>query len=180
MMGGVDQENEFAFVAAACRSRIYRAACLLLDDPSEAEDATQQVLVIAWRGWSRFEGRCDPFTWLYAILRRICMKQRRKTAWQRLWRWNLPSHEVLLSHPAVGAGPDEAAVLQDDRLAVRRLLRRLSPKFREVLVLRYVEDFTVPEIARALRIPEGTVKSRLHFALGQAARQWGGEERHET
>jgi len=46
-------------------------------------------------------------------------------------------------------------------------------------VLRYIEDYTVPEIASALRIPEGTVKSRLNYALQEAARQWSKEEGHE-
>lgn len=170
-----DARPSFESAALACRPRIYRAACLLLDDPHEAEDATQRTLVEGWRGWSRFEGRSSAFTWLYRILVRVCARHRRRHGWLA-WRLGptAPAEAAAaLADPA--PPPDEAHARGDDRDAVRALLRELSPKLRAVLVLRYVEDFTVPEIARALGVPEGTVKSRLNYALEAADRRWRGE-----
>lgn len=170
-----DLGRSFESAALACRPRIYRAACLLLDDPQEAEDATQQAFIEAWRGWARFEGRSSAFTWLYRILVRTCARRRRRRGWLA-WRTGTgdPLETALkLSDPA--PGPDVRHERRDTQEAVRALLRNLSPKLRAVLVLRYVEDCTVPEIARTLGVPEGTVKSRLNYALGTAARLWRGE-----
>jgi RNA polymerase sigma-70 factor, ECF subfamily len=162
----MNHDASFEAVAEECRSRIYRAACLLLDDPCEAEDVTQQVFVEAWRAWAGFEGRASAFTWLYRILIRVCARHRRRL-WWRFWRPRSQSIEQL------DLPEDEATTAADDeRRVLREMLREMSPKLREVLVLRYVEEMTVPEIAESLRIPQGTVKSRIHYALEVAARRW--------
>lgn len=156
----------FQEIAEECRVRIYCAACLLLDDPCEAEDVTQQVFLEAWRGWSGFAGRATAFTWLYRILLRVCARHRRRL-WWRFWR---PQSQAFDQIDLPEERPDSAA--DDERRALRQMLREMSPKLREVLILRYVEEMSVPEIAEALRIPQGTVKSRIHYALEVAARRW--------
>ena len=66
-----------------------------------------------------------------------------------------------LPHPA------EAVQAQVDRQVIRQALASLAPDHREVIVLRYFADLTVPELAETIGVPLGTVKSRLHRALGQ-------------
>ena len=166
------EESPFDAMAEACRARIYRAACLLMDNEAEAQDVTQQVFIEAWRGWARFEGRASPFTWLYRILIRVCARRRRRRWWRVFHGGRAVTTDEMDRLPDPRRGPDADAAAADDGRAVRELLRRLSPRLRGVLVLRYVEDWSVPEIARALRIPEGTVKSRVHFALRTAERMW--------
>lgn len=166
------EASSFDAMAEVCRSRIYRAACLLLGNEAEAQDATQQVFIEAWRGWARFEGRASPFTWLYRILIRVCARRRRRRWWTVFHGGRAVGVDAVDGLPDPRRGPDADAAVADDGHAVRGLLRRLTPRLRGVLVLRYVEDCSVPEIARALRIPEGTVKSRIHLALRTAERIW--------
>lgn len=170
--------ESFDQMVDAHRVRIYRAACLLLDDPHEAEDITQLVFTEAWRGWERFEERSGAFTWLYTILRRTCARQRRRS-WWRLLRNREPKETAdaaLEALPADELSPREEACASEKQRDVRLLLRKLSPPLREILVLRYLEEFSVPQIADALGIPKGTVKSRLHYALRVAARHWAPEQ----
>jgi len=169
--------DTFDAMAEVCRPRVYRAACLLLDDPHEAEDVTQQVFVEAWRRWGRFEGRAEVFTWLYTILRRACARHRRHAWWRLLRPRAAASVDAMADLPAAGPLPHEAVSSTEESRKVRALLARLSLGLREVLVLRYVESYSVPEIAVALSIPEGTVKSRIHYALQVAAREWRKEEK---
>jgi len=172
--------DTFDAMVEACRPRVYRAVCLLLDDPHEAEDITQKVFLDAWRGWSRFEGRSEVFSWLYTILRRACARHRRQTWWRLFRTQQAGAWSPLDDCAAEGQSPYEATSDSDDRSAVRALLKKLSPSLREVLVLRYVESYSVSGIAQALKIPEGTVKSRIHYALEVAAKRWREEEKHET
>ena len=103
----MNDDARFDEVVEECRTRIYRAACLLLDDPCEAEDVTQQVFLEDWRGWAGFAGRSSAFTWLSRMLLRVCPRHRRRV-WWRFWRPRSQSIE----QPELPE--DEAATAADD------------------------------------------------------------------
>ena len=169
---------DFEAVVQQNRGRLYRAACFLLEDPAEAEDLTQQVFVAAWRGWSQFEGRSEPYTWLYRILLRTHRRYRRKRWWvDRLFPFSRgnevsPLESIADERPQ----PDSRLRQVDDCAEVRAVMRGMSQKLREVLVLRYSEDLPLEAIAATLAVPLGTVKSRLNLAqqvVAQRLRQRG-------
>ena len=144
---------------------VYRLALSILDDSSEAEDATQETLLAALRALNSFHGISSLKTWLYAITVNIC----RTRLQQRKGRERLV--EVLggiLGLRNTRPPSIEEDVIQDEsNETFWRAIHSLKEKHRIPVVLRYYHDLSVAEIATILQIPEGTVHSRLNTARRQ-------------
>lgn len=159
--GAVDDVRARTFDALVDRQaldRAYRTARLILLDPAEAEDATHDAALSAWR---RFGELRDPDrfeAWFGRILVNACRDRLRA-------RRRLPLSIDARVEPLGRAGADPAEAVARREL-LRAALRTLSPAHREVVVLRYFADLTVDQIAERTGAPAGTVKSRLHHALG--------------
>lgn len=138
--------------------RLYHAGLALCRNHSDAQDLVQETFTEALRSASRFEGRSAPYTWLYGILRRrFLLSYRKRARFLRILplvgRETRTSKSEEISEAFHSLDPLMAAVM------------RLPAKYREVLFLRYIEIQSVAEIAALTAVPEGTVKSRLHYAL---------------
>lgn len=127
-------------------------------DRGRAEDVVQETLLRAWRHPEALDpGRGSARPWLFAVARRIAIDAHRR----RGARPVEVGDEVLALLPD---GGDEVERALESWL-VADALGALSPAHREVLLQTYFRDRTVSEAARELEIPEGTVKSRTHYAL---------------
>ena len=135
----------------------YRLARAILRDPIEAQDATHDAVVQAWRGWPslRDQARFEP--WFDRILVNVCRDRLRRTS---RWQATDISNEVAL------ASGDSLAPMHD-RDVLERALATLSADHQIVVALRYFRDLPIDDIASRLGIPAGTVQSRLHYALKQ-------------
>jgi RNA polymerase sigma factor, sigma-70 family len=133
----------------------YRTAAYVLGDRTEAEDAVQEALVLAWRAWPRLRDVTRFEAWFDRILVNVCYERLRG-------RKRAPS-EALPPDVAVTERDSFASAIARD--AVARALHILTPEQRIVVVLRYWRDLSIEEIAERVRIPSGTVRSRLHYAL---------------
>ena len=140
--------DEFVHARGAA---LARTAYLLTGDHHLAEDLVQAALVQAARHWERIETSPE------AYVRRTMYHQ--NISW---WRRRKHLETPLLSHD--GASPSYDT---DLRLTLDQALARLTPKQRTVLVLRFYEDLTEVETARALGVSVGTVKSTTRQALGR-------------
>ena len=139
--------------------RLYETAIRLCGNRTEAEDYAFRTLERAVLRIDAFRGSSSLFTWLYEILVNLIRSDARRKAANALdFPGELPEQVDPRPEPVDGLAAQEEAA------AVRASLDQLPPYLREVVVFRYWEDLTVPEIARILAIPEGTVKSRLHQA----------------
>ena len=132
----------------------------------EAEDATQDALVEIYRSMSRFEGRSRLRTWMFGIARNVCRQRRR--ALDRSWS-STPTRSVesiasLRDLPDGSVDLDGALERREIQETVNRAIEALTPEHRGVVVLREIEGFSYQEIAEILKIPTGTVRSRLHNA----------------
>lgn len=150
-----------AYLDRPALDRAYRTARLILLDPAEAEDATHDAALTAWR---RFGDLRDPArfeAWFGRILVNACrdrLRARRRIA------FHLDGETLPGSEPSTWADPADAAADLD---LIRAGFRDLSPEHREVVALRFFADLTVDQIAERTGARAGTVKSRLHYALRQ-------------
>lgn len=140
-------------------NRLYETAIRLCGNTADAEDYAFRTLERAVSKFDKFRGSSSIFTWLYEILVNLMRSDMRRKAANALdFTDSLPEQVDPRPEPA------DAFALREEAVAVRASLEQLPFALREVVVFRYWEDLTVPEIARVLAIPEGTVKSRLHQA----------------
>jgi RNA polymerase sigma-70 factor (ECF subfamily) len=140
--------------------RVYGLALRMLGNAAEAQDVAQEAFLRAHRGLAEFRGEARLSTWLYAIVSRLCLNRlaggERKRA--RL------GDETLSQVPDTRPGPDQALERGELEEALHRAIGELPEERRVVVVLRDVEGLAYEEIAQALALPVGTVRSRLHRA----------------
>jgi RNA polymerase sigma-70 factor (ECF subfamily) len=127
----------------------------------DVEDLYQEVWLRVVRAAERFDGERRFSTWLFHIALNLSRD------WQR--------RQPLEARPAVGDAGG-AAPASEAGLDVERLLARLPDAQRDVVALRYLHDLSEDEVATALGIPRGTVKSRLHHAIAKLNALVRGEE----
>lgn len=148
--------------------RIRRAALLLSNgNDGDADDLTQETLLQAARGWSRFQGKSAVGTWLYSIL--LNQHRQRKRSSHRLWRRCLNWFERKPRVESNGA-PDQGVLAEEWRSSLWSAVALLPDSQREAVILKYAENLSYEEIAQLLQCPIGTVKSRLHHALAELQR----------
>ena len=137
---------------------LYRSASLLVQNSPEAEDLVQEVYLEAWKSFHRFEPGTNCRAWLFKILfHRLHHLRRRLIKTSKLEAFATPADEDnLMAEPPI---PQE---IQDDDIL--RALERVPLEFREVVLMADVEEFSYKEIAATLKIPLGTVMSRLSRA----------------
>ena len=149
-------EGAFASLAVVIGNRLHPIAHRILRDADLADDATQQALLAIWRDLpqlrdpARFEG------WAYRLLVRACYSEVKKT--RRL----APNLRVI--HFDETFSSDDIATIAD-RDQLERAFRRLSVDHRAVVVLHHHLDLSLVDVAEALGVPVGTVRSRLFYAM---------------
>jgi RNA polymerase sigma-70 factor (ECF subfamily) len=142
------------------RDRVARVAYLLLGDPDQAQDAAQEAFLIGWRDLRRLRDPARFRPWVTGVVVNLCRRRRRASARAR---------QALDRHPGEEARPPDEGDTAAVRLAVRAAVDALPRQMREVVVLRFYCGFGEAEIAEALGIAAGTVKSRLGRARGRLA-----------
>jgi len=157
---GAARRLAFARLTDVRLSRAYRLAAIVLDDPVEAQDAVHDATV---RAWTSFDALRDPErfdAWFDRILVNGCRDRLRRR------RVRAIAAPVVTGRFEVTARSEpDPSVTAVERDALRRVLATLDAEHRLVVILRYVEDMTPAEIAGLTGTREGTVRSRLHYAL---------------
>jgi RNA polymerase sigma-70 factor (ECF subfamily) len=153
---------------------VYRLCYLVMRNEQDAEDMAQETFIRAFRALPRFEIREGTSfeAWLYRIAVNCC-RSRMRRRWYQVLPWPDPA-PPLSSEPE--KHPDRQMMQLEARDAMLAAINTLGEKHRLVVILRYYADLSNEEIAQALKIPSGTVRSRL-FTARQRLRALLGEDR---
>ena len=141
------------------QKRVYALTVRMCPTPELAEEAAQETFLSAWQGLPFFRGDSAFSTWLYLLASNACVDLLRKEG--RHQGPSLDDEAVSAEVPDTRPTPEAAAEQKELRAQIEAGLRTLSPEHREVLILREIQQLSYDEIADALSLDLGTVKSRI-------------------
>jgi RNA polymerase sigma-70 factor, ECF subfamily len=158
--------------------RIYNLCYRFTNSPDDAQDLTQEVFIRVYRTLRSYDVERGAFTtWLTTLTRNLLVDHFRRSRQERITDSMDAGIRDEDDSPSLGSQIPDRAPAPDDRLAsketqqmVRAALARLSPDLREAVILRDLQDMDYKEIAQVLRVPEGTVKSRINRGRTELAR----------
>jgi RNA polymerase sigma-70 factor (ECF subfamily) len=154
---GEHDAREAAFLRLADQhlDAAYRLARAILRHPADAEDATHDAVVQAWRKWPTLRDQISFEPWFDRILVNTCRNRLQRASRQQ-------ARDIS---DEIGLEARDQLGHAHDRDVVGGAVAALPPDHRVVVALRYYRDLPIEEIATQLGIPAGTVQSRLHYAL---------------
>jgi RNA polymerase sigma-70 factor (ECF subfamily) len=150
--------------------KVFNVAYKFVGRHDEAEDLTQDIFLKIFRALHTFDRRANFQTWLVSISRNLCIDHYRSVRKER----ETIARDIdasLLAPVSRDRGPYGELEHTDLRQLIRRALAELPATLREAVVLRDLQEFSYQEIADRLRLPEGTVKSRINRGRLELARQ---------
>lgn len=150
---------------------LYRVALRYAGEPSGAEDLVQETMLRAFRGWSGFRPGTNVRAWLLTILRNTFINEYRRSRREPI-PMDLDAVEPFAIHGAVAdTDPEGEFFARIVDAKVLEAVDRLPAPFKEVVVLSDMEDMSYAEVADAIGVPVGTVKSRLFRGRRQLQRE---------
>ena len=135
----------------------YNLARWMTRNDHDAEDVVQDAMLRAFKFFGGFRGG-NSRSWLLSIVRNACLDWFAKN---RKSEFSLPIDDDLHAIPDETGGPEVHLLRKADRATVREAIAALPPEFREIIVLREMEDLSYKEISEIAGVPIGTVMSRL-------------------
>lgn len=193
-----DEPAQYDELYRAHFGRVVRLCRLLLADPHEAEDVAQEVFLKLFRAYQRQDRPMAWGAWLTRVTINACHDRRRSGWWKwwhgsrRDWReadvlsnglspegegfsWNESTREVQdAGFSSRGVSPEEEVLSREERWRIWRAFQDLSPRQREVFVLRYLEGWSTEHVAKALGVTTGSVKRHLFRAVHDLRKAVGG------
>lgn len=152
-------KNAWGEIVKRYKVAVFGVALGILRRPADAEDAAQDAFIKAYQGLHTFQLDKRFSTWMFAITANVCKNKLRR---ERLF-----APLKYLTRLSKGNDPAQQLAQEERAQLMRSTLDQLSTKYRMPLVLRYYADLEYKEIADMLRLPEGTVKTRIHRAKSE-------------
>ncbi|HKW75917.1 MAG TPA: sigma-70 family RNA polymerase sigma factor [Terriglobales bacterium] len=158
--------------------RVYNLCYRFTNSQDDAQDLAQEVFIRVYRTLASYDVEKGAFTtWLTTLTRNLLVDHFRRTRQERVTesmdvglRDDPDSPSLSEQIADRGPAPDDRVASQETQRMVRAALARISPDLREAVIMRDLQDMDYKEIAQVLRVPEGTVKSRINRGRMELAR----------
>ena len=162
LVGANRRDEALAEILRAYRRKVFGLAYSFVRNRETAEDVAQEVFIKVWRALAAYDGRAALSTWIYTITRNTSLSALRDR------RGGLQTEDdAVLAE--VQEGDTGSAEMAAERAFLLRLVGQLPDKQRQVVLLFYMQDQSLEEVAAMLAMPLGTVKTLLHRARVQLA-----------
>lgn len=139
---------------------LYRTAYVLMKSPADADDAVQETFIRVFQSLHTYDLDRPFRPWIHRILLNVC-----KDFWKRRKWLFIPLDQVYDLRDHQTPHPEDSMLKDEELQRLAQAIRELSPKHRAVIVLYFLNDMRITEVAEVVGVPEGTVKSRLHHAV---------------
>ena len=155
----------FGDLVSRYQDRLFNTVYRLLDNADDAQDVVQEAFLSAYQNLDSFKGDSLFFTWLYriAINTAISLKRKQRVAVSI----SAACQAGYVAEPADASDcsqPEHALERAEEERRIQKALNRLSPEHRAVLIMKDMEGLKYEAMAAVLRVPVGTIRSRLHRA----------------
>lgn len=165
-------------IVRANNRRVYNICYRFTNSTDDAEDLTQEVFIKVYRTLPSYDFEKGAFTtWLTTVTRNLLVDHFRRSKQDRMTDSIDTNPQNDDDSPTLGdtiqdrsATPDETYAAKQKQKLVQEALKKLSPDLREAVILRDLQDMDYKEISAALKVPEGTVKSRINRGRTELAR----------
>ncbi|MEJ2597497.1 MAG: RNA polymerase sigma factor [Anaerolineales bacterium] len=160
--------SAFSQLVESYQKPVYNLCYRMLGNAEDAEDASQETFLRAYKALRRYDRRRSFSTWLLSIAAHYCIDQIRKRRMRIVSIEDLPVPDLPDRAPGLEATVD----LKEQQRRVRTLLETLDPTDRAAVIMYYWYDFSYREISQTLSLTESAIKSRLHRARRAMAQEW--------
>ena len=152
----------FGELVTLYEKKVYALTLRMCKHPEDAAEASQEAFLAAWQGLKFFRGEASFSTWLYRLASNACVDLLRRESRHRTAAGpSLDDEGVYLDVADSAPSPHAIAESNELKQQIEEGLRALSPEHREVLILREIHQLSYDEIAQALSLDSGTVRSRI-------------------
>ena len=157
-------DTAFEYLFNRYRDAIHRLFVQRLGGSNDADDLLQETFIKVYINLHRYRPDYTFGQWVYTIARNTFIDFVRKR------QEELPIDERFASPPSPSPTPEESFINLQQRSQIEHYLERLTPRYRQLIVMRFFEEYSYEEIAAKLALPLGTVKTQIHRAREQMCR----------
>ncbi|WP_338553261.1 RNA polymerase sigma factor SigW [Paenibacillus sp. KS-LC4] len=158
-------QRAFAELVGLYQDKLFHMAYRMLSNRQEAEDVVQEAFMRVYRNLERYDETLKFSTWIYRIATNLCIDKLRKRKPVYSLDAESTDHEGLDGYsmiPSDNRTPESETLLSETQRIIHQAIDSLPPKYKTVMMLRYIEDLSLQEISEVMDIPVTTIKTRVH------------------
>lgn len=158
-------QQAFAELVDLYHDKLYHMAYRMLSNRQEAEDVVQDTFLRVYKNLDRFDESLKFSTWIYRIATNLCIDRLRKRKPTYSLDAESQDYEGLDGYsmiPSDNKTPESELILSDTQRIIHQAMESLPPKYKSVMMLRYIQDLSLQEVGDILGMPVTTIKTRVH------------------